>query len=93
MIKLILKLNCESTLRTWIVRKLKRKNLETLDMWSWRRMEKLKWSERVTNEVVDLIGEKRTLINNILRYKIQLSWSYSKKKLLFSLCNCMTDDE
>ena len=29
-------------------------------------MEKIKWSEKVTNEqVIDLIGEKRTLINNI----------------------------
>ena len=33
-------------------------------------MEKIKWSEKVTNEqVLDLIGEKRTLINNILRRK------------------------
>ena len=33
-------------------------------------MEKIKWSEKVTNEqVLDHIGEKRTLINNILRRK------------------------
>ena len=39
-------------------------------MWCWRRMEKIKWSEKVTNEqVLDRIGEKRTLINNILRRK------------------------
>ena len=39
-------------------------------MWCWRRMEKLKWSEKVTNEqVLELIGEKRTLINKILRRK------------------------
>ena len=38
-------------------------------MWCWRRMEK-KWSEKVTNEqVLDRIGEKRTLLNNILRRK------------------------
>ena len=31
-------------------------------------MEKIKWSEKVTNEqVLGLIGEKRTLINNIHR--------------------------
>ena len=30
-------------------------------------MEKIKWSEKVTNEqVLDSIGEKRTLLNNIL---------------------------
>jgi hypothetical protein len=31
-------------------------------------MEKIKWSEKVTNkQVLDSIGEKRTLLNNILR--------------------------
>ena len=31
---------------------------------------KIKWSEKVTNEqILDFIGEKRTLINNILRRK------------------------
>ena len=33
-------------------------------------MEKIKWSEKVTNDqVLDRIGEKRTLLNNILRRK------------------------
>ena len=33
-------------------------------------MEKIKWSEKVTNEeILERIGEKRTLINNILRRK------------------------
>ena len=33
-------------------------------------MQKIKWSEEVTNEqVLELTGEKRTLINNILRRK------------------------
>ena len=33
-------------------------------------MQKIKWSEKVTNEqVLDRIGEKRTLLNNILRRK------------------------
>ena len=42
-------------------------------MWCWMKMEKIKWSEKVTNEqVLDRIGEKRTLINNILRRKANL---------------------
>ena len=33
-------------------------------------MEKIKWSEKVTNEhVLECIGAKRTLLNNILRRK------------------------
>ena len=36
-------------------------------MWCWRRIEKIKWSEQVPNaQVFDRIGEKRTLLNNIL---------------------------
>ena len=35
-----------------------------------RRMEKIKWSLKVINEeVLELIGENNTLINNILRRK------------------------
>ena len=30
-------------------------------------MEKIKWSEKVTNGVLERIGENRTLLNNILR--------------------------
>ena len=33
-------------------------------------MEKIKWSEKVTNEeILERLGEKRTLLNNILRRK------------------------
>ena len=47
---------------TWTLRKLDRKYLESFEMWCWRRMKKIKWSEEVTNEqVLDRIGDKRTL--------------------------------
>ena len=56
-----------SSEETWTLRKLERKYLETFEMWCWGRMEKIKWSEKITNEqVLDRIGEKITLINNIL---------------------------
>ena len=39
-------------------------------MWSLWRMEKITWSEKVTNkQVLDRIREKRTLLNNILHRK------------------------
>ena len=39
-------------------------------MWCCRRMEKIKWPEKVTNEqVLDRIGEKRLLLSIILRRK------------------------
>ena len=40
-------------------------------MWYWRRMEKVKWTEKVTNEQVhERIGEKMRLVNNILEKPI-----------------------
>jgi hypothetical protein len=37
---------------TLTLRKLEQKYLESFEMWSWGRMEKIKWSEKVTNEQV-----------------------------------------
>ena len=52
---------------TWTLRKFKWKYLESFKMWCWKRMEKIKWSKKVTNEqALDRIGEKRTLLNNTL---------------------------
>ena len=50
-------------------------------MWCWGRMEKTKWSEKVTNEqVVEVIGEQSTLLNNILRRKAK--WILRRNCLL-----------
>ena len=35
----------------------------------WRRIEKIKCSEKITNEVLERIGGKRTHLNNILHRK------------------------
>ena len=44
--------------------------------------ENVKWSEKVTNEqVLDLIGEKRTLINNIQSRKVKWIGHILRKKL------------
>ena len=54
-------------LETWTLRKLEQKYLEGFKMWCWKRMEKIKWSGKDTNEeVLERIGEKRTLLNDIL---------------------------
>ena len=36
------------------------------EMWIWRRMEKINWRDKITNEqVLEIVKEKRTLINVI----------------------------
>ena len=55
---------------TWTLRKLEQKYLESFETWCWRRIKKIKWPEKVTNEqVFERIGEKRTLLINILHRK------------------------
>ena len=54
----------------WTLSKLERNYLESFEMWCWRRMEGIKWSDKVTTEeIIKRIGEKRTLLNNVLRRK------------------------
>ena len=51
---------------TWTLIKLEQEYLKTFEMWCWRRMKKIIWSEKVTNELVlECIGEKRAHLNNI----------------------------
>ena len=46
------------------------KYLESFEMWCWRKMKRTKRSEKVTNEqALEHIGEKMTLLNNILGRK------------------------
>ena len=46
----------------WALRKLERKYLESFEMVFSRRMEKMKWSDKLTNEqVIKRVGEKRTI--------------------------------
>jgi len=36
---------------TWTIRAVDQKHLESFEMWCWRRMEKISWTDHVTNEV------------------------------------------
>ena len=60
---------------TWIQRKLKRNYLESFEMWCWRRIERIKLSEKVTKEqILERIGEKRGLLSNILGLRKKAIW-------------------
>jgi hypothetical protein len=44
--------------------------LESFEIYCWRKMKKIRCSEKVTNEeVLEYVGEKRTLLNTILPRK------------------------
>jgi hypothetical protein len=51
---------------TWTLRKVDQKYLESFDMWCWRRMEKISWTDRVRNEkVLHRVKEERNIVHAI----------------------------
>ena len=55
---------------TWTLRKADVRRLEAFEMWIWRRMEKVKWTEKLTNaEVLKLVNEVPSLLDTIKKRK------------------------
>ena len=52
---------------TWTLRKEDVGRLSALEMWLWRRMEKISWKDKKTNEeVLKAVGENRNLVDRII---------------------------
>jgi len=43
---------------TWTFREVDQKHLESFEMWCWRRMEKISWTDHVANEDVLLTSKE-----------------------------------
>ena len=55
---------------TWTLRATDQKYLESFEMWCWRRMEKISWTDRVRNEEVLLrVNEQRDILHEIIKRK------------------------
>jgi hypothetical protein len=55
---------------TVTLRKVDQKNLGNFEMWCWRRMEKISWTDRVRNEeVLHRVKEERNIIHTVKRRK------------------------
>ena len=55
---------------TWILRRNEEKRIEAFEMWIWRRMERVKWTDRIRNEVVlERVGEERMMLKLIRKVK------------------------
>jgi len=56
--------------KTWTLRAVDQKHLVCFEMWCWRRMEKISWTDHVTNEDVLLrVMEQRNIIHEIRKRK------------------------
>jgi hypothetical protein len=55
---------------TWTPRKLDQKHLDRFEMWCWRRMENISWTDRINNEaVLHRVKEERNILHTIRRRK------------------------
>jgi hypothetical protein len=57
--------------KTWLFRTIDQKHLENFDMWCWRRMEKISWTDHLRNEELLLrVKEKRNILHEISNRKL-----------------------
>ena len=55
---------------TWTLRAVDQKHLENFEVWCWRRMEKISWTDHVRNEDVLLrVKEQRNILREIRKWK------------------------
>ena len=55
---------------TWTLRETDQKRLESFEMWSWRRMDKISWTDHVRKEEVLLrVNEQRNILHEIRKRK------------------------
>ena len=55
---------------TWTLRAMEQKHLESFEMWCWRRMEKISWTDHVRNEDVLLrVKVQRNTLHEIRKRK------------------------
>ena len=50
-------------IETWTRWKVDPKYLERFELWCWRRMEKMNWTDRVRNEVLHRVKDERNYVN------------------------------
>ena len=55
---------------TWTLRAMDQKHLESFEMWCWRRMEKISWTDHVRKEdVLHRVKEQRNILHEIRKRK------------------------
>jgi hypothetical protein len=61
-------------IETWTLQAVNQKNLESFEIWCWRRMEKISWTDHVRNEGVLLrVKEKRNFLHE--KRKRKANWT------------------
>ena len=54
----------------WVMKKEAMDRLEAFEMWVWRRLEKVSWEDKMSNEkVLEAVVERRRIVETIVRRK------------------------
>ena len=53
----------------WTLREVDQKHLEYSEVWCWRRMEKISWTDHVRNVVLLRVNEQRNIVHEIRKRK------------------------
>src|SRR6218665_1902131 len=72
MVKTLIRCTTLYCAETWTLRKEDITSLEAFEMRIWRRTEKISWTEHISNEVLKLVEEERSLLT-IIRTR-QRNW-------------------
>ena len=68
---------------TWTLRRSEEKRIEAFEMWIWRRMERVKWTDRIRNEaVLERVGEERMMLKLIRKRKRNWLGHWMRRKCL-----------
>lgn len=53
--------------KTWTINKKEKNMLEAFEMWCWRKMQRINWTEKRTNEDVLKLMEKKRMLKDTIR--------------------------
>jgi len=68
---------------TWTLRAVDQKHLESFEMWCWRRMEKISWTDRVRyEEVFFRVKEQSNILHEIRKRKANWIGQISRRNCL-----------
>ena len=68
---------------TWMLRAADQKYLERFEMWCWRRMEKISWTDHMKNEEVLIrVNEQRNILHEIRKWKANWIGHILRRKCL-----------
>jgi hypothetical protein len=70
---------------TWTLREVDQKYLKNFELWCWRRMEKINWTDHVRNEMLQRVKEERNILHTIKKRKADWIGHMSRTNWLLKL--------